>query len=461
MVPSARAADPSGWNIIPSVNTSSQVSNILLGTTCTNSWNCWAVGGAVPDINSNNAEPTAMTQHWNGSLWAEGPNVVPAGSKLSLLWNVTCVSSTDCWTVGAQMAAGTAKVPTPLAEHWNGTAWSVVPLPSTFGILFSVSCTGPSNCWAAGTTVSDDNQSNPLNGFIDHWNGSSWSQVPTAPSGQKFDQFNSVTCSDASDCWAVGFAGPNQLQNNFLPNVAPNVAGDQAFIEHWDGTDWTMVDAPAATSPQGIYLASVTCATPADCLAVGATMGADGNPSTTLVDRWNGSVWSTTPSPNPDNPSDLLTDVTCLGTSDCWAVGASGVHSGQNNNGIQPNPFIEQWNGSTWSIDPSPNVTAFGYLSGVSCTAGNGCFAAGFAATDSNNRSHLADTGGTDAPPRLRQPGVADGRRRRRGVQPWATPATWVPWAEPPQQTDRRHGGHAGRRRLLAGGLRRWGLLVR
>ncbi len=343
------------------------------------------MGGSVPNINSNNAAPSAMAQHWNGSSWSEGPSVIPAGSKLSLLWNVTCVNAADCWAVGAQMAdTDSDKVPVPLAEHWNGSVWSVVPLPSTFGILFSVTCTGASDCWAAGTTVSDDNQSNPLNGFVDHWNGSSWSPVPTVPSGQKFDQFNSVTCSSASDCWAVGFAGPNQLQNNFLPNVAPNVAGAQAFIEHWNGADWNIVPAPAATAPDGTYLADVTCSSPSECLAVGATMGADGNPSTTLVDRWNGADWSTSPSPNPDNPADVLTDVTCLGTSDCWAVGASGVHSGPNSNGIQPNPFVERWNGSTWSVDPSPNVTAFGYLASVSCIVRNGCFAAGFAATDSN-----------------------------------------------------------------------------
>ncbi len=139
----------------------------------------------------------------------------------------------------------------------------------------------------------------------------------------------------------------------------------------------------------GTYLAAVTCVASSECLAVGATMDANGDPSTTLVDQWNGSEWSTRPSPHPDTPYDLLTDVTCLGTSNCWAVGASGVQSGQNNNGPQANPFVEKWNGSTWSVDPSPNVTAFGYLAGISCLSGNGCFAAGFAATDTNNNFTL------------------------------------------------------------------------
>ena len=250
MVPVAHSAAPSGWNIVPSLNTGSQASNLLLGTTCTNPSNCWAVGGAVQDLNSGGAKPTAMTQRWNGSAWSQGPDAAPPGSRLSLLWDVTCINSSDCWTVGAQ-ESGDATSPTPLIEQWKREAWSVVQAPATSGILFSVTCTGPSSCWAAGTTVTDDKQSNPLNGFIDHWDGSSWTTVSTAPSGETYDQFNSVTCAGPTDCWAVGFAGPNQQNNNFLPNVAPNVAGDQALVERWNGSDWTKVAVPVHPARTG------------------------------------------------------------------------------------------------------------------------------------------------------------------------------------------------------------------
>ena len=43
--------------------------------------------------------------------------------------------------------------------------------------------------------------------------------------------------------------------------------------------------------------------------------------------------------------------------------------------------MIESWNGSAWSVDPTPNVTAFGYLNSVACTGGSGCFSTGFAIT--------------------------------------------------------------------------------
>jgi hypothetical protein len=117
-------------------------------------------------------------------------------------------------------------------------------------------------------------------------------------------------------------------------------------------------------------------------------MDANGNPSTTLVDRWDGAQWSTVLSPNPSVPADLLTDVTCLGPTSCWAVGASGVQSGQNLN-LQLSPFVESWNGVAWSVEPSPNVTAFGYLNSVACIGGSGCFATGFAGTNLNNNFTL------------------------------------------------------------------------
>jgi hypothetical protein len=257
-----------------------------------------------------------------------------------------------------------------------------------FGYLFSVVCNSTADCWAVGTSVAADN-SGPLNGIIDHWDGSSWTQAGTAPSGQTYDQFNSVACTGASDCWAVGFAGPNRQQSNFLPNVAPNVAGDGAFAEHWDGLSWSVASVPQAIAPLGTYLSAVTCTSPSQCWAVGATMDASGDPSATLVDSWNGSSWAATPSPSPSPTSGFLTDVTCIAATSCWATGAYGFASGQ---GGGPTPFIESWSGTQWSIEPSPNVTAFGYLNGLACVRGAMCQATGFAITNSNNNNTTLGT---------------------------------------------------------------------
>jgi hypothetical protein len=386
-VPTARAATASGWNIITSPNTTATDSNILLGATCTSAWNCWSVGGVIPpgnNNNNNNPQPTAIADHWNGSTWSLGPDVQPSGSQASLLWDVSCVTASDCWAVGAQEGAS-QKNPDVLAEQWNGSSWSVMPTPDIGGYLFSVSCTSASNCWAVGNSL--DAQKNPDNGVILQWNGSQWTQVPEPVSGQPYDQLASVTCTSSSDCWAVGYAGPNQIQYGFLPGVAPNVVGSTVLIDHWNGATWSVTPAPSAASPAGQLLSSVACVNSSTCWAVGTTTDVNGNADTTLVDEWNGSAWSTTPSPAPTTPANLLSTVTCVDATDCWATGATNAASAQNtnNNNTSPTPFIENWNGSAWSVDPSPNVTAFGYLSGLACVRGTGCFAAGFSATNVNN----------------------------------------------------------------------------
>ena len=175
------------------------------------------VGRCVSSL-GNNSQPSALVDHWNGSTWSAGPDVTPPSSKASLLWSVDCVTGSDCWAVGAS-GAGRPEDPVDLAEHWNGTAWSVVPAGGISGYLFSVTCVSTSNCWAVGDSL--DSQGNPVAGIIVHWDGSQWTQVSSAPSGQPFDQLESVTCTSGSDCWAVGYAGPNQVQFNFIPGVAP------------------------------------------------------------------------------------------------------------------------------------------------------------------------------------------------------------------------------------------------
>jgi hypothetical protein len=381
-LPGTAGATDSGWSIITSPNTGPSETNLLMGSTCTSAWSCFAVGGEFSSL-GNNAQPNALIDTWNGSTWSVGPNVTPPGSQASLLWGVACVTSSDCWAVGAQEPSN-QQSPVTLAEHWNGSSWSVVPTPADSGYLFSVTCTSTSDCWAVGASL--DSQQNPLNGIIYHWNGAQWSETSRASSGQTYDEFESVTCADSSDCWAVGYAGPNQIQYNFLPGVAPTLTGGAALIEHWNGSSWSKVPASGVSAPLGQELTSVTCTDSSNCWAVGSTMDVNGNPSSSLVDRWDGSTWTTTPSLDPSTPANILTAVTCSDASNCWATGATNDASGQN---TTPTPYIENWNGTTWTVEPSPNVVAFGWLAGLACVRGTGCFATGFSATSLNNTTTL------------------------------------------------------------------------
>ena len=64
-----------------------------------------------------------------------------------------------------------------------------------------------------------------------------------------------MTCTSASDCWAVGNYNNGDV--------------DYTLIEQWNGTSWAI-----ASSPNSLFrydgLVSVTCASPSECWAVGA-----------------------------------------------------------------------------------------------------------------------------------------------------------------------------------------------
>lgn len=48
--------------------------------------------------------------------------------------------------------------------------------------------------------------------------------------------------------------------------------------------------------------------------------------SQTLTERWDGTVWSIVPSPNPNPTSNRLNAVLALSATDVWAVGSTVLH---------------------------------------------------------------------------------------------------------------------------------------
>jgi hypothetical protein len=378
-------AASSDWTIVTSPSTSPPADDIVLGSACANADQCWNVGVTINNIN-NNSTFSPLVESWNGTNWllASTPEI-PAGNGGGL-FATSCVNGSDCWAVGAVLgSAGNGSPTGTLIEHWDGFAWSIVPSPTPDGVsgalLQSVSCTSSSNCVAVGFTT-DQNGEN-LNSVVERWDGSTWTIQQDADPGQAFDQLDAVHCLSANDCWAVGNAGPNQQNPNFLP-IFPGAVGDQGLIEHWDGVTWAVTPSSILTSPDGGYLNGITCTNGSDCWASGATTDATGMASGVLMQHWNGSVWSTVPASVPDGSTGaILTGLACISSVQCWAAGSSGSFGGGGGSGFQPRSFIDVWNGSTWTVDASPNVTALSFLTSVSCVQGAGCWAVGSTATES------------------------------------------------------------------------------
>ena len=91
------------------------------------------------------------------------------------------------------------------------------------------------------------------------------------------------------------------------------------------------------------------------CTAAGLSYTNSGA-STTLIESWDGTSWSVVPSPNPA-PESGLSGASCISATACTAVGLSGSGT-----------VIESWDGTSWSVVPSPGTGIFG-LDGVSCVS--------------------------------------------------------------------------------------------
>ncbi len=165
---------------------------------------------------TGNFDQTSQTfaDHWNGSAWSIVTTPNTSSLQTNQLGGVSCVSSSDCWAVGfGDVVAGVEQT---LAEHWDGTSWSIVETPNTNTTAQSafggVSCLGSSDCWAVGGLGQT---------LAEQWNGSAWSIVATDNPSSVNNQLSGVSCDSSSDCWAVGNSGANTLAEHGTMSATP------------------------------------------------------------------------------------------------------------------------------------------------------------------------------------------------------------------------------------------------
>ena len=347
---------------------------ILLNSTCVDAWDCWSAGAIIGNGNNNNTF-VAVAEHWDGTSWSSVATQRP-GKDGWLFTDVTCAGTDDCWAVGAELNQGSS--PQPLAERWDGSSWSIVETPTVAGYLLGVSCSGAGSCFAVGSRTSG--QGNPVRDLMEHWNGSSWEVVSLPPTGQSYSSLSSVSCPELSECFAVGWDGPNAQNTGFLP-IYPAEADGQGLIYRWDGSSWSTIANPGAV--EGSYLSGVTCVTPDDCWSAGADTNTAGFAKTALIDHWNGASWETTPvSGFADPGGDFLHQVSCVGQSYCLATGSSGLGQGLHQ-GVEP--AVAVWNGTAWSGTSVTGSYLVGMLEGIACAGRADCFTTGFHLNPSGN----------------------------------------------------------------------------
>jgi hypothetical protein len=271
--------------------------------------------------------------------------------------------------VAAGCGTGGGPLPTAVSAAAHGASHAISQAPSAHGILTAVSCPSPSGCVAVGEYYSPG----PRYALIERWNGSRWSIVrgPTPPAHTSAD-LSSISCRGASDCTAVGSSTRITPQPTTLP---PPV---RTLVERWNGSAWSIVTSPNPPAPS-IRLAGIACSGAFACMAVGDSGSSLPLHVKTLAERWNGTQWIIVKSPNPVGAIySSLSSISCTGDTECVAVGEyfpRGRRQSQNH------AFIERWNGSAWTLMPSPTPRGSigSYLSAVSCTSRSDCVAVGTA----------------------------------------------------------------------------------
>jgi hypothetical protein len=145
------------------------------------------------------------------------------------------------------------------------------------------------------------------------------------------------------------------------------------LIEHWNGTAWSVVSSPSPRSFNWLY--GVAAVSSTDAWAVGFSNNSWWGNNKTLVEHWNGTNWSIVPSPSPNTENELF-GVAALASNDVWAVGGTG-------SGGTKKTLVEHWNGSSWSVVPSPNADSYDDLFGVTADPQGGLWAVGTGIPDS------------------------------------------------------------------------------
>lgn len=338
--PVAASAPGTPWRVVPTPDpgpaTGGAISVNFDSASAASKTDAWAVG-----TNENGGDALPVAAHWNGLVWRAVAVPAPAG-RAGTLSGVLDLGPSDAWAVGRRTDVGT-NVSRTLIEHWNGTRWSIFPSPNpdvgatADDQLEGIHGVSASDIWAVGF---DTNPPGPLTMLFEHFDGKTWSAVPSPGAAAVA---NAVTTIAPNDAWAVG----------------ANEDLSRTVAAHWNGKAWSIVPTPSPDDgPDPInQLTGVSAVASNDVWASGYEGNVDNNNfQKPYLMHWNGTSWRLVLAPNAGTEGSQLRAITALSATDIWAVGHTAETDGSGLN------LTEQFNGRKWHIVPSPDPGAVGPL---------------------------------------------------------------------------------------------------
>jgi hypothetical protein len=121
----------------------------------------------------------------------------------------------------------------------------------------------------------------------------------------------------------------------------------QTLVEHYDGTLWSVVPSPSPGSRQNIFY-GVAAISDSDVWAVGTQKDAS-DVFHTLTEHWDGTSWTVVPAIDAGASGNQLYAVTAVSSASVYATG-------QQSGSTFPSQILtEHWNGRAWSVLSTPN----------------------------------------------------------------------------------------------------------
>jgi len=341
------AAAAGAWTVVPSAD--SATSDSLGSVSVLSSSDAWAAGSAYTVINGTLNE-VPLIEHYTGGTWKAVPAPAPAGLNYSYLNDVAAISSSDVWAVGMGFASG-QRASHALAEHYDGTAWTIVPVPQPYlrGDLSGLAARSSTDVWAVGSTATRTFSGvTTLYPLAEHYDGSAWSVQPTPALAHA--SLSSVTEISPTDVWAVG-DGPGA-----------DTAHPQGLVLHYDGTAWSQVTVPAPAVPAGgSWRLSDVTSTGGQVWAVGTTTSADSASQHSFVLHYDGTAWSGTVLPDRGSAYTYqsLYGIAAASPTSIWVTGSAST-------GNQTSVTLaEHYDGTSWTVTPTPSPAPSAGLDGV------------------------------------------------------------------------------------------------
>jgi hypothetical protein len=365
-------------------NASAVSHSALSGVACSGARSCVAVGSY--EDTSRAGLPMIATKTasgWTRAIALTLPVDHADAYSASGLAAVTCTSPGNCAAVGSYEDASRSLLPMLALESagaWGAGATFALPTnagANELGYLTSVSCVAVATCTAVGAFT--DSQGSPELLAASTAAGKGKATEVTLPKGAGIApralgsvELTGVSCSDASDCVAVG---------SYLDGAGAYVplrVGETKGV--WRAA--VRVALPRGSPAIGsAALEAVSCTSVGDCVAVGHDTDAAGN-TEPIVERDSGGEWAPAvpiglPLTRPSTIAASLSSVVCA-TRSCVVVGELTASDGTSTPAVLINDK-GRWEplqrlGARSPTDPRPTSSG---LSAVACPAPDACVAVG------------------------------------------------------------------------------------